>query len=62
MKYRMPTSILWENNGFREFEATSIEDAMNTYKFLYPNSAQNVTVLNLQVHDGTSWVFAIRTN
>lgn len=59
MRYRMPTSILWENNGFREFEATDIDNAMITYNTLYPNSAKHVTRENLQVYTGTHWVYAL---
>lgn len=56
--YRLPTSILWNNGGWRVFEAADAEDAMFVYRENYPLSAGHVGLPNLQVLLGDGWRWA----
>lgn len=56
--YRIPTSIAWADDGWREVIASSADEAMRRYEELWPISATHVSVDHLQVRLEGAWVFA----
>jgi hypothetical protein len=59
--YRLPTEILWVNDGWREFEARDADNAMAVYRQRWSNSANHVGLANLQIKLGDGWRFAGET-
>jgi len=57
-RYRFPTSILWEDDGYRVIQASCADAAMNYYRTHYAASAQHVSLANLQIESGRKWQFA----
>lgn len=57
-RYRFPTSILWENNGYRVIQSPTAQAAMDYYRENYELSAQHVSLANLQIETGGKWQFA----
>lgn len=51
-KFRAKSQILWDNGGYREYEAPSVESAMNYFNKL----EMRVTRDTIEVYSGGRWV------
>lgn len=53
--YRVPSEILWINDGWRETEAHSAADALAYFQ----GKGMSVTLANLQVRGAAGWAFVL---
>lgn len=56
MRYRYPTSILWNNDGYRETEATHFDAAVESFKSKWPG--MRIDYQCVQVNSCGEWKFA----
>jgi hypothetical protein len=57
-KYRVPSEILWHNDGWKEIDATSPNDALGR---LREQGFGPISLSNVQIEIGGKWAFASET-